>query len=895
MLLNNEHIDFIIKDLHSRGLLLDGLKDEITDHVCSAVEEKMRRGIRFIDAYNEVIKAFGDSPGIQQTQKETATTLMFKSYFMVALRNHLKQRFYTIINIGGLALGVACCLLISLFLIKEFSYDKSFENSSRIYRVHTEIKFGPNHFNLASTSAGVAPLMARDYPEIEAYTRMDRRGPQFISSAAKPEGFKENAVYWADSTFFNIFSITVLEGNPGNALKDINSIAISKTIAEKYFPGSSAIGQVLTLAGQGDHKVTAVFQDFPANTHMHPDFLQSMVGNNGAKSESLVGGGDFMTYFLLRDDADPAALQSKFVSFVDQYVAPQIGNVIGADFTIKSFRKSGQIWDYTLMPLTDIHLHSARMAEFEANGSVAYVTLLSAIGLLILGIACVNFVNLSTARSSTRAKEVGVRKVMGSMHSHLIRQFLVESTVLTVAAFTLSVFIAWLAIPYFNELALQDLTMPFDSPLFYLVLTGAALLIGIVAGLYPSFFLSAFKPVKVLKGNVMPTSRSGFVRSSLVVFQFVISIFLIIGTIVIQRQLDYIQEKSLGFEKNQVLVVRDAFQLQTHLKEFKDEMLSSSFVKNATVSNFLPVSGGDRGRDTFWKEGSAQDLNEMVSILNFYVDDQYIETLGMKVIQGRDFNSLQASDSAAIIINEAAVRSLGYGNDALGKKLIQITGNKADGTPDPSKTMTWTVIGVVQDFHFESMKDVIEPLALFLRPSTGSISIRFDAAHTEDVVDLAEKAWKKMASRGEFVYSFLDEDFDKMYAYERRLGKIFATFSGLAIIIACLGLFGLTAFTAEQRTKEIGIRKVLGASVPGIVMLLSKEFGLLVVVAYLIAAPAAWYSTNWWLEGYSYKTEIGILAYLLAGISAFGIAWLTMSYQSIRAALANPVKSLRSE
>ncbi|HMJ69417.1 MAG TPA: ABC transporter permease [Cyclobacteriaceae bacterium] len=897
--MNSEHIDFIIKDLHRRGIILEDFEDEVIDHVCSAVAEKMSQGQKFKDAYDEVIQSFGNTSGLHKTQEQVIRSnhkSMLKSYFIIALRNHLKQRFYTVINVGGLAVGVAACLVISLFLIKELSYDRHLPNSDRIYRIQSEIKFGPNHFKLASTSGGVAPAMAKDYSDVEAWVRLDKRGPQFVTSAGRSEAFKESGVYWADSTFFKVFSIRVLEGNPDNALTELNSVAISKSIAEKYFHGKSALGGTLSFrGGQPDLKITAVYEDLPVNTHFHPQMLVSMAGNKGSTSESLVGGGDFITYFLLREGTDPVSLESKFVSFVDKYVAPQIGAVVGGDFTIETFRESGQIWDYTLMPVTDIHLRSDRVGEMEANGSITYVMLLSSIGLLILGIACVNFINLSTARSSTRAKEVGVRKVMGSMHSHLIRQFLIESTVLTVAAFTLSVFFAWLFMPYFNELALQDLSVPFGSPLFYVILLGAALLIGIVAGLYPSFFLSAFKPVKVLTGNVTLGGRSGFVRSSLVVFQFMISIFLIIGTIVIQRQLTYIQGKNLGFEKDQVLVIRDAYQLQSHLREFKDEILTSSFVNSATISGFLPVSDSWRGRDTFSKEGGSQNLDEMVSLLIFEVDADYIKTLGMKVVEGREFNSLQTSDSTGVLINEAAVRALGYGKETLGKKLTQIVGNNPDGTPNPNDTKTWTVIGVVQDFHFESMKDAIAPLAFFLRPSTGSIALRFEALHTSDVIDLAEKTWKKMAPGTEFVYSFLDDDFERMYTTERRLGKIFATFSGLAILIACLGLFGLTAFTAEQRSKEIGIRKVLGASVPNIVMLLSKEFGVLVMIAYVLAAPAAWYSTNWWLEGYTYKTEIGVFVYLLAGIAAFGVAWLTMSYQSIKAAIANPVKSLRSE
>jgi putative ABC transport system permease protein len=526
---------------------------------------------------------------------------------------------------------------------------------------------------------------------------------------------------------------------------------------------------------------------------------------------------------------------------------------------------------------------------------MTYVTLLSSIGLLILGIACVNFINLSTARSSNRAKEVGVRKVMGSMRSHLVRQFLVESIVLTIAAFALSLLFAALFIPYFNELALQQLSIPFTSPSFYIVLFGVALTIGVAAGLYPSMFLSAFKPVKVLKGNVLPGMRSGFIRSSLVIFQFMISIFLIVGTIVIQRQLTYIQEKNLGFQKDQVLVVRDAYQLQGNIKAFRDEMVATSFVDNATISGFLPVSGTWRGRDTYWPEGSAQDLDKMVSLSSWQVDENYIATLGMKIVEGRDFTAGRSSDSSSILINQQAVRSLGFGDQPLGKKIIQIVGKNPDGTPDPTNTKAWTVIGVVQDFHYESMKDAIEPVAFFPMLSTGYIALRFEAQHTTDVIDLAEKKWKQMAPGAAFVYSFLDEDFEKMYASEQRLGKIFMTFSLLAIVIACLGLFGLTAYTAEQRTKEIGIRKVLGASVPNIVVLLGKEFAKLVAVAFAITVPIAWYSVTWWLTGYSYKTEVGPWIYILTGVIIAAITITTISFQSIKAAIANPVKSLRSE
>lgn len=912
--MNSEHVDFIIKDLHRRGIILEDFEEEVIDHVCSAVAEKMSAGHKFKDAYDEVIRAFGDTSGLNRTQEQVIQsnrTFMIKNYFIIALRNHLKQRFYTAINIGGLALGVALCLIISLFLIRELGFDRHFPDADRIYRVNNEIKFGTNHFDLASVSGGFANIIDREYPEVAVWTRVRRQGFKFITSAARNDAFKEKNVMWADSTFFKVFQVPVLSGDPNTALVEVNSIAISRSMEEKYFPGQSALGQSLRFTNymdeETDFKVTAVFADFPGNTHFHPGVLVSMAGNPEARSVSLVSGSNLTMYLRLREGADPRAIESRFVNLVDKYVTPQVGAVVGGDFTMQKFRESGQKWEYTLTPIGDIHLHSDRTDELESNGSMTYVSMLASIGLLILGIACVNFINLSTARSANRAKEVGVRKVMGSMRSHLIRQFLVESTILTVAAFILSVGIAQLCLPYFNELAVQpqgqsnfinrpaQLVIPFGDIRFYAVMLIVALIIGVVAGLYPSFFLSAFKPVKVLKGNAGPGMRSGLVRSSLVVFQFMISIFLIVGTIVIQQQLAYIRQKDLGFEKEQVLVIRDIYQLGRQVPEFKNELLTHSYVINATMSGYLPVSNSWRDRDTYWPEGVEQDLDEAVSLMGFRIDENYIPTMGMTVVNGRNFIAHQASDSSAVLLNETAVRTLGFGPDPLGKKVTGIVGLKADGTPDPNNKKSWTVIGVVKNFHFESMKDNIEPVALFLEPSYGYLAMRFDPAHTEDLLRVAEQSWKRLSPQNPFAYSFLDEDFEKMYASETRLGKVFATFSGLAIVIACLGLFALTAFTAEQRNKEIGIRKVLGASVAGIVVLLSKEFGKLIAVAFVIALPLAWYAVNWWLTGYTYKTAIGVWVYVLAGLIIAFIAVATMSFQSIKAAMANPVKSLRSE
>jgi putative ABC transport system permease protein len=446
----------------------------------------------------------------------------------------------------------------------------------------------------------------------------------------------------------------------------------------------------------------------------------------------------------------------------------------------------------------------------------------------------------------------------------------------------------------FNNLSQKELRLPFEDGAFYGLVLGGAVLVGCLAGLYPSFFLSAFKPVNVLKGHVALGMKSGFIRSALVVFQFVISIFLIIGTITINRQLSFIQNKKIGFQKDQVLIVHDAYALGKNLQVFKEEVRKNSFIQTGTISGYLPVNGW-RNDNTFWPEGVQPTQENMVGTQKWEVDHDYIDTFGMKIKMGRFFSEAFPSDSSACVVNETAVRLFNLGSDPLGKKISTFTASLPDGTPDVNSTGSWTVIGVVEDFHFESLKQNIAPLALFLERSNGSVAFRFEAGNTSDVIAAVEATWKQLAPGQPFQYSFLDEDFASLYSTEQRLGKTFGVFATLAILIACLGLFGLTAFTAEQRTKEIGIRKVLGASVSSIVLLLSKEFGRLILVAFVLAVPLAWYAINWWLKNYTYKVEIGWWIYALAGGAAFLVAWLTMSYQSFKAAASDPVKSLRSE
>jgi putative ABC transport system permease protein len=898
-MLTDDHISYIIKDLNYRGIVAEGIQEELIDHVCSATEAEMEKGIRFIDAYHSALKSFGRTSGLLITQQETIKVenqkvkIMLRNYLTIALRNLAKHRFYTFINIMGLAVGIAACLVIVLFVINEASYDKHHTNANRIYRINGEIKFGGNHWKLAVAPAPLAEAFINEYPEVENAVRFRSRGSYLVKVNETADNIKEDNVIWTDSSFFKVFSVPVLKGNANNALKEPNTVAISKKVANKLFADGNALDQTIIMDNRWPMKITAIFDDMPETGHFKFDILISMAGLDEAKGTVFLSN-NFQTYLLLKEGADAKALEAKFPAFIVKYMGPQIAQVLGSEFTLEKFASSGNKIEYTLMPMLDIHLHSDLTGDFRPNSDITYVYLFSAIALFILIIACINFMNLSTARSSNRAKEVGVRKVMGSLRSHLVRQFLTESVLLSLFSFVLALALAYVFIPVFNSLSQKTLSLPLNNPSFYLIVLAGSLIVGFMAGLYPSFFLSAFKPVNVLKGHVALGMKSGFIRSSLVVFQFVISIFLIIGTITVYRQLNYIQNKKIGFKKDQVLIVHDAYALKDNLNVFKDEVKKNSFIQTGTISGFLPVNGW-RSDNTHWPEGTQPTQDNMVGLQSWEVDHDYLKTFGMNIKDGRFFSEEFPSDSNAVVLNETAVRMFNFEDDPIGRKISTFSGNNPDGSPDLNSIVSFTVIGVVENFHYESLKHNISPLGFYLRKSNGNVAFRFESKNAQDVIVSIEKTWKELAPGQPFQYSFLDQDFGNLYSTEQRLGKTFAVFAGLAIFIASLGLFGLTAFTAEQRTKEIGIRKVLGASVSSIIFLLSKEFGKLIIIAFVLAAPLAWFAVNWWLKSYTFKVEIGFMVYVFAGLAAFVIAWITMSFQSFKAAASDPVKSLKSE
>lgn len=822
----------------------------------------------------------------------TIALAMFKNYLKIALRSFWRSKGISTINILGLSLGLSVCMIIALFVIHERSYDRHYPNAEQIYRIKTEILFGGNHYLMTFAPAPMAEALAAELPEVQAAVHFRDRGSFLVKREA--DNIKENNLIYASKDFFKVFDIPLVEGNVNEVLSQPNTMAISQSVAQKYFPEGAAVGKSLMLDNKTDYKITAVFEDIPANSHFYFDFLLAAEGLDEAKEPNWLSN-NFSTYLLLQQGTDIPNFEKKMEAMLEKHLEPAMKMVMGEGFTMEEFRASGSFWAYTLQPLLDIHLKSDLVGEFKPNFNEAYIYIFVAIALFILLIACINFMNLATARSANRAKEVGVRKVMGSDRSSLIRQFMVETILMAVISMFLAVLLAATLLPFFNQLAERQLEMPFDMPLFYLSLIGGALFIGFLAGTYPSFFLSAFNPAKVLKGNIAMGMKSGKIRSSLVVFQFAVSIMLIIATFVVQGQLNYIQNKQLGFSKEQVIMVDDLYALGNQVQAFKDEVQRSSLIKSATLSGYLPVSNTWRSDNPWWAEGkNPQDQENLVSIQNWAVDHDYVSTLGMKIIHGRDFSREFVSDSNAVILNESALKNFRIEGEPIGKRIA--TWGSDTGLFELDNLNYKTIIGVVENFHFESLKENVGPVMLFIgKKPQGYASFKFETKNTDEVITLIERQWKNMAPDQPFTYSFLDDRFNKMYAAETRIGKVFALFTSLAVFIACLGLFSLTTFTAEQRTKEIGIRKALGASVANIVLLLSKEYTRLVLFAFLLACPLAWWAMSSWLEDYQFRIALGWEIFILSGFTVFAIAWLTMGFQSVKAAMANPINSLKSE
>ena len=807
---------------------------------------------------------------------------MLKNYFKTAFRNLLRNKFYTLINIIGLAIGLATCFLIILYVLDELSFDKYNANAKRIYRVNNEVKFGDNYFDMAVSPALLGSTMVRDFPEVQQYTRLRWYGSFLVKKGN--ENIQEGRVGFADSTLFEVFSLPVIEGDPKTALVEPHSLVITEKVAKKYFNTTDVVGKTMLINDTGNYKVTAVIRNIPTQSHFNFDIFVPMRENSGANDDNWLSE-NWNTYVLLKKDADPKKLESQLNAFMEKYTAPLLQSVVHQ--SMDEFKKGGGFIRASFTPLLDIHLRSNKTAELDGNGNAQYVYIFSAIALLILLIACVNFMNLSTARSSNRAKEVGVRKVLGSLRKNLVQQFLTESVLISLIALVFAFAISWLLLPYFNELSGKTIHLAsLFHPTMIISLFALMLIVGLLAGSYPAFYLSSFQPIAVLKGKLSAGFKRSWLRNALVVFQFVISIVLIFGTVVIYNQLNYIHKKDIGFNRNQVLTINHTDALGAQALTFRNELLQISGVQNATMSGYLPVNY-NRNNNAYFTS-PALDPKTGMSMQSWTVDENYISTLGIKLLQGRNYSSQFGTDSTAIIINEAAAKFLAT-KDLLNKKLYTLNDIQ-------QKTLLeYHIIGVMKNFNFSSLRDVVTPLAFFLGKDNGNISVRIAATDIPSVTAQIKNKWKAIAPSQPFDYSFMDEDFNRWYTTERRMGQIFITFAVLAIVIACLGLFGLITYAAEQRVREIGIRKVLGASVNNIARMLSVDFLKLVLVSSVIAFPIAWWAMHKWLQDFAYRVSISWWIFFVSGILALLIAVLTVGFQAIKAGVANPVKSLRTE
>ncbi len=813
---------------------------------------------------------------------------MIRNYLKVAIRNLWRNKTFSLINIIGLATGIACFILIALYVVDELSYDRFNKNADRIYRINADIKFGGAETRYPFSSDMMGQTFKKDYPEVENYTRiynsngskLVKKGTQFIT---------ETRVAHADSTIFNVFTLPAITGNTATALNEPNTVVLTETTAKKYFGTSDGVGKLIETGDNGKtlYKVTAVIKDISSNAHFHFDFLFSMKNVNYTWGQYLSH--NFHTYLLLKPGTDIKAFEQRaFKQYVDKYVLPEAKNVMNIS-SMDEFQQSGNKLAYSLTPLLDLHLYSNRPFELSAGGNIQYVYIFSIVAIFILLIACINFTNLTTARSANRAKEVGIRKVLGTERKNLMMQFLSESTVMAVLSTVLALVIVWLVLPLFN--AVSDKTMHFFnifSSWFAVLILLLPLLVGLMAGSYPAFFLSSFRPIEVLKGKLKSGSSNGGIRSGLVVFQFVTSIVLIVGTFIIYKQLHYIQTKNIGYNKDQVLIIENAYSLHDNVDAYKQILLKQPGVISGTLSGFLPTPSNRS--DNIYSRTPAIDVKNGFGMQQWWVDYDYIKTLGMELVAGRNFSREFGTDSLAVIINETTAKDMGYA-DPVGKPLYTY----ADFSSGSNAIKTFTIIGVVKDFHFESLKRDITKLGLFLGGSTTMASFKINAANASQVIKAAEKEWKALVPAMPFTYKFLDAEFNNVYSSEQRVGKIAISFSILAILIACLGLFGLAAFVAEQRTKEIGIRKVLGASVGNLIAMLSSDFLKLVLISAVVAFPLAWWAMHKWLESFAYRINIGWGVFVTAGLIAAGIALITVSFQAVKAALANPVKSLRTE
>ncbi len=792
---------------------------------------------------------------------------MFSNYLKTAFRNLWKYKIFSFINITGLAIGMAVCILILLWVNDELYFDRFQENAPQLFRVIQEADYAGHDIQIARTPFPLEPALRNDFPEIADAARV------FINGMTVKVGekiFEDDKMIYTDPSFLKMFSFPLLQGDAATALSNPLSIVLTEKMAKKYFGTRDALGKTLTVENQFQVQVTGIIKDIPRNSHIQFDFIVPLdiVKEFGFDIDQMPwtnSNNSLYTYVMLRENANMQEVNQKISDIMAGHVSTSANRMF-------------------LQPFSRIHLHSDFLGDVEGQGDIKYVYIFSVMAIFVLLIACINFMNLTTARSGSRAKEVGMRKVIGASRRDIVKQFFGESILLALIALGFALFMVEIFLPVFNHLSGKQLAIDYLANYQMLFgLIGIALLTGLVAGSYPALFLSSFRPVKVLKGSLKSGAQRSFFRKVLVVTQFSLSIILIIATTVVYSQINYMNKKNLGFDKEQLVYIHLNSEARKKYEPLENELLKNPNVLNVAVASHLLTDVTHAFDHVSW-EGKNPDEN--VTMNGISVDYNFIKTLKMELAAGRDFNREHSTDATgAYVINEAAARKMGFASP-VGKQFSLSEKMNRPGT----------IIGVVKDFHFKPLSKEIEPMVMFLgERERFYLYVRVKPGNISNTISELKNTWKSLIPGAQFHYGFFDEAQAKMYDNERRVGTLFNYFTVLAIFISCLGLFGLASFMAEQRTKEIGVRKVLGASVPNVIVLLSREFSLWVLLSNVIAWPVAWFFMNKWLHNFAYRTQLELWIFIFAGILALVIALFTVSWQAIRAATANPVKSLRYE
>ncbi len=810
---------------------------------------------------------------------------MFKHFINVAIRLILRQKVHSLINVLGLAIGLASSLLITMFIMHELSYDRFHEKNDQIYRLCVKGKIGEQDMNMAWTAMPTAEAFTREFPEIINSCRLDVNDNVLIRRGDKT--LIEDEMLWADSTFFDIFDFRLLTGDPDQVLKEPNTIVLSKEMALKYFGDEDPVGQSLALFNDSSiYRITGIMENCPENSHLDYNFLASFHSRDDA-GRTMWMSHNIHTYFLLGEGADPELLTEKIQPVMLKYVGPEIEQFLGVQVDL--WVEEGNSYGMYLQPLNDIHLDPGVQHVFKPQHEKKYIYIFALVAVFILLIACINFMNLSTARSAKRAREVGMRKVLGSSRKLLTGQFLWESVFLSAIAMITGIILVNLLLPAFNNMTGLELSVNyFDNYLIIPSLVVLIILVGLLAGSYPAFYLSSFRPVVVLSGKLATGMKTGWLRNTLVIMQFAISIGIIISTMVVGRQIHFMLQKDLGYEKEQMLVINRISAVGVeHIQTFKQEIERLPGVMASTNSTM--IMGNTNNSNAYMIEGQPYEHSPVLA--TNWIDFDFAEAYKLEIVQGRFLSPDIASDSTNVVVNEAAVRAFGM-DDPLSLRLIQ-------PGRTPEERVYHQIVGIVRDFHFESLHTEILPYVFIHKDEEmqwgGYLTVSLMTDDLSSAMKEIENTWKEFSNDQPFEYSFVDENFARMYAEEIRTGKIFGVFSILAILVACLGLLGLSSYSTELRTKEIGVRKVMGADIPTIVRLLSRETIILVLISALISVPAVWYFMGNWLESYAFRIKLGPGLFLLSFLAVLLIALATVSFQAVSAALKNPAESLRYE